>query len=157
MNDPRGFRGAEPLHDDDALGQPVEFGARLVGRIVPGRDKTAIGGHAAVAPIARDLAGQGRVKRKTSPRQRIERSAGAPVERQEAACLAGCRSRHLGPLHDCHVDAAVGEEIGGAGADHAAAADHDTHGCSEDWPLNADPLVDGSIEPHEGCRHHLNA
>ena len=72
-----------------------------------GNDETAIGGHAAVAPIARNLVGQGGVKSKTSPRERIERGAGAPVERQEAASLAGCRSGHLGPFHDDDVDPAA--------------------------------------------------
>jgi hypothetical protein len=72
------------------------------------------------------------VKRKTSPHQRIERGAGAPVERQEAAGLAGCGSGHLGPFHDDDLDPAAAEEIGGAGADHTAAADHDAHGFSAD-------------------------
>ena len=133
VNDPCGFGGAEPGRDDDAVGQPIELGAHVTTRVMLGNGETAIGGHAAVAPIARDLACQCGVKRKTSPRQRVERGAGAPVERQEATGLAGCRRGHLGPFHDCHVDAAAREEIGGAGADHAAAADHDAHGFSA-WP-----------------------
>ena len=56
--------------------------------------------------------------------------AGAPVERQEAACLAGCRGGHLGPFHDNDIDPAATEEVGGAGADHAGAADHDAHSVS---------------------------
>jgi hypothetical protein len=130
VNDRGGFRRAEPGRDDDAAGQPIELGRRVTTRITFGNDETAIGGHAAVAPLARNLVGQGGMKCKTSPRQRVERAAGAPVERQEAACLAGCRSGHLGPLHDDNVDAAAAEEIGGAGADHAAAANHDAHGFS---------------------------
>jgi hypothetical protein len=50
-----------------------------------GNDEAAIGGHAAVAPIARNLMGQGVVKSEAPSRQRIEWTAGAPVERQEAA------------------------------------------------------------------------
>jgi hypothetical protein len=53
-----------------------------------GNDETAIGGHAAIAPIARNLTGQGSVKPEAPLRQRIERSAGAPIERQKATCLA---------------------------------------------------------------------
>ena len=128
-------QGRDVDPDFQALYEPgYSLGAHVTPRVSFRNDETAIGGHAAVAPIACDLVGQSGVKCKTPPRQRIERGAGAPVERQEAACLAGCRSRHLGPLHDYHVDAAADEEIGGAGADHAAAADHDTHGCSVDWP-----------------------
>jgi hypothetical protein len=132
VNDPGRFPGAEPLRDDDAVGQPIELGRGVAERVTVGGDETAIGGHAAVAPIACDLASQTSVKRKTAPRQRIERGAGAPVERQEAAGLAGCGSGHLGPFHHRHVDPAAAEEIGGAGADHAAAADHDAHGFSAD-------------------------
>src|SRR5450631_1392170 len=56
--------------------------------------------------------------------------------RQKATCLARRRGSHLGPFHDDDIDAAPTEEVGGAGADHAAAADHDSHGFSVDGPLN---------------------
>ena len=59
----------------------------------------------------------------------------ACYQRQEAAGLAGCRGGHPGAFHDDDVDAAAAEEIGGAGADHAAAADHDAHECSVDERL----------------------
>ena len=93
--------------DDDALGEPFERGRRVTTSVALGNDETAIGGHAAIAPIARNLVGQGGVKRETPPRQRIERGAGAPVEGQEAASLAGCRSGHLGSFHDGDVDTAL--------------------------------------------------
>jgi hypothetical protein len=78
---------------------------------------TDIGGRFSRHLIARYVVGQGGVKSKAPSRQRIERTAGAPVERQEAACLTGCRRGHLGPFHDDDVDPAATEEIGGAGAD----------------------------------------
>lgn len=130
VNDGGGFRGAESGANDDAIGQPIQFGREVTTSVTFGNDETAVGGHPAVAPIARNLAGQRGVKCETSPRQRIERGAGAPVQRQKTACLAGrCRS-HLGPFHDEDIDPAAAQEVGGAGADHAAAADHDAHGFS---------------------------
>jgi hypothetical protein len=136
VNDGGGFGGAKPRGDDDAIGQPSEFGRNVTTSITLGNDETAIGGHVAIAPIARNFVGQRGVECKTSPRQRIERGAGAPIERQKAACLAGRRGSDLSPFHDNNVDPAATEEVGGAGADHAAAADHDAHGFSADEPLN---------------------
>ena len=106
--------------DDDAAGQPSEFGRRVTTSVTIADDEPTIGGHAAVAPIARNLVRQGGVKPETSPRQRIERRAGAPVERQKSASLARCRRGHLGPFDDDDVDPAASEEIRDAGADHAA-------------------------------------
>jgi hypothetical protein len=56
-------------------------------------------------------------------RQLIERRAGAPVEGQKPAGLAGSRRGYLGPLHDDDLDPAATEEIRCTGADYTAAAD----------------------------------
>src|SRR6516225_3000690 len=70
------------------------------------------------------------MKLETTSRERVKRGADAPVERQKAAGLAGCRSGHFGPLHDSDVNPAAKKEIGGAGADNFTAADHNVHGFS---------------------------
>ena len=127
VNDRGGFRRAELGADDDAVGKPGEFGRDVTTSVTLGNDETAIGGPAAIAPIARNFVGQRGVKCETSPRQRIERGAGAPVQRQETAGLARGRSGDLSPFHDNDLDPAATEEVGGAGADHAGAADHDAH------------------------------
>ncbi len=90
--------------------------------------ETAVGGEAAIAPIAADLAGQAGVKREAAPRQRFERRPVAPVERQEPAGFAGRRVRDPGALDHRHLDAAAAQEIRDCGADDAAAANQDTHG-----------------------------
>jgi hypothetical protein len=86
VNDRGRFRGAESGRDDDAVGEPIEFGRYVATSVTLGNDEAAIGGHAAVAPIARNLMGQGVVKSEAPSRQRIEWTAGAPVERHEALC-----------------------------------------------------------------------
>ena len=67
------------------------------------------------------------MQREAAAGQGVERTAGAPVERQEAARLAGGRAGDPRALDDDDLDAAPGQEIGGAGSDHAAAANQDTH------------------------------
>ena len=109
MNDCGRFRRAKPRRNDYAVGQPIELGRAMTADVTLGNDETAIGSHAAVAPIASNLVGEGGVQSKTSPRQCIERGAGAPVESQETACLAGCRSGHLGTFDHDDVDPAATE------------------------------------------------
>src|SRR6516164_2157997 len=72
------------------------------------------------------------MKLEATSRERLKRGADAPVERQKAAGLAGCRSGHFGPLHDSDVNPAATKEIRGAGADNSTAADHNVHGFSAD-------------------------
>src|SRR6516165_3847312 len=72
------------------------------------------------------------MKLEATSRERLKRGADAPVERQKAAGLAGCRSGHFGPLHDSNVNPAATKEIGGAGADNSTAADHNVHGFTAD-------------------------
>jgi len=62
-----------------------------------------------------------------SPRERLKRRAVAPVQRQEAAGLAGSGVRHPGPLDDDWRDAPPRQEIGYRRADHAAANDNNPH------------------------------
>src|SRR5579859_6228484 len=83
-----------------------------------------------MAPITRDLPGQPGVKLKTSLCQCVQRRARAPIAREKAARLAGRGIRHARAFDDDDLDAAAGEKKGGAGADHAAAADHNAHGAS---------------------------
>jgi hypothetical protein len=71
-------------------------------------------------------------------RQLIERRAGAPVEGQKPAGLAGSRRGYLGPLHDDDLDPAATEEIRCTGADYTAAADYDPHDLSID-PRGVEP------------------
>src|SRR6516162_9552853 len=72
------------------------------------------------------------MKLEATSHERVKRGADAPVERQKAAGLAGCRSGHFGPLHDSDVNPALTKEIGRAGADNSTAADHNVHGFSAD-------------------------
>ena len=88
VNDRGRLRRAEPRLDDHAVGEPIELGRLVATGVALGNDETAIGSHAAIAPIARNLVGQGGVKREAPPRQCIKRGARAPVEGQEAARLA---------------------------------------------------------------------
>jgi hypothetical protein len=130
------FHRSEPRLDDYAVGEPIELGRLAATGVALGNDETAIGSHAAIAPIARNLVGQGGVKPEAPLRQCIKRGARAPVERQETSSVARGRSGQVGPFHDDDVDAPASEQIGGAGADRAAAADRDTHGFSADKLLN---------------------
>ena len=74
--------------DDYAVGEPIEFGRQVTSGVTFGNDETAISGQPAIAPITFHLIGKVGVKSEAPPRQRIERGADAPVERQEATCLA---------------------------------------------------------------------
>ena len=128
VNDRGRVRRAQLRPDDHAVGQPIEFGGHVSPLVTVGNDETAVRGHALIAPVAVDFPGQTCVQRKASPCERIERTARTPVERQKAAGLARGGRRHLGPFHDGHVDPAARQEIAGACANDATAADHDMHG-----------------------------
>ena len=70
--------------------------------------EAAIGVEAPIAPIAVDLFGEAGVQREAPPRQGFERAAVAPVERQEAARLAGGGAGDARPLDDDRLRAAAG-------------------------------------------------
>jgi len=107
VNNRRRVCRAKPRSDDHAVGQPIELAGQVPVGVALGNDEAAISSHAPVAPIASNLIGEGGVKIKASPRQSIERRAGAPVERQEAACLAGCRSSYAGAFDYNDLDPAA--------------------------------------------------
>src|SRR5579871_5360181 len=108
-------------------------------RVTVGNDETAPGRHRPMAPVVRKLAREFGMQVEAPPRQRIQRRARAPVAGEETAGLAGGGIRDLVALDDDDLDAAAGEEIGGAGADHAAAADHNAHGISAGSSGNDQP------------------
>jgi len=117
------------------VGEPIELRRQVTAGVTFGNDETAIGGHPAVAPITFHLIGKVRVKSEAPPRQGIEREAHAPVERQEATCLAGCRGGHPGPFHHDYLDPAASKKVGSTGADHATTADYDAHSTEKSGPL----------------------
>ena len=132
MNLGRGFGGAEALIDPDARRQPINVVAvAVVARVTANARIPAMGGQAAVAPVAADLLRQPSVQRKTPPGERFERGPVAPVEGEEAARFAGSRAGHARPFDDRRCDPAADQEISDRGADHAAAANQNTHrtGC----------------------------
>ena len=126
MNLRRGFGRAQPLAHAHAGRQPAEIigaGAARAGR----RPTAAIGVEPAIAPVAPDLLGEPGMQREAAAGQRAERRAVAPVERQKAARLARRRACDRDALDDGRMNPAAAQEIGDRGADHAAAANHNTH------------------------------
>ena len=92
------------------------------------------GVHAAVAVVGADLARQLGVEREARAGQRAQRRAVAPVEREEAAGLAGRGARHARALDHGDGDAAAGQEVGHRGAHDAGAADDDVPRRGS-WPV----------------------
>src|SRR5262245_56073367 len=88
---------------------------------------TAIRVHSAIAPVAVEFIGKTQVQGKATARKRIERTAGAPVERQESPRFTRSRASDLRSLDNDHLDAAASQEVGGASSNHAAAANHNAH------------------------------
>src|ERR1700733_7762002 len=68
------------------------------------------------------------VELETASGQRVKGSAGAPVERQKAPCLARSCGGDFRAFHHGYVDAALAQKVGYAGADHTPAANDDPHG-----------------------------
>src|SRR6185295_978691 len=79
--------------------------------------------HPPVAVVRAERLGQLGVKREARAGQRPQRRIVAPVERQEAAGLAGGSAGHGGALEYGDADAAPGQEVRDAGADDTGAAD----------------------------------
>src|SRR4029434_8404161 len=107
--------------------KPIERCALVSAPVTVSSHETAVRVHSAIAPVVVNLSGKLGVQCKTAARQRIERTAGAPVEGEKAARLAGSGASDLRSFDDDDIDAAAGEEIGGASSDHAAATNQDTH------------------------------
>ena len=104
-----------PRHDRR---QPAPF----AGQHAPGVEP-------AIAPAAAvERGGQLGVQVEAAPGEPAERGAVAPIQRQEAARLARGGAGDAGALDHDHLDLPQAEEVGGAGADHPAAADHHAHG-----------------------------
>jgi hypothetical protein len=76
-----------------------------------------------IGPLARDLG----MQREAAARESIERTADAPIEREKPTRFAGRSASDVGSFDDSDIDAAPSQEIGGASADHAAAANRNTH------------------------------
>ena len=93
----------------------------------------AIGREPPIAPRIVEFVGEFGVKIEAPPRQSIERAAAAPVERQEAARLAGGRAGDCVTLDHDRLRAAPAEEVGDRDADRAAAADDDAFGRLIGW------------------------
>jgi hypothetical protein len=84
----------------------------------------------AIAPLARELGGEHRMQLEASPRERRERRAVAPVERQKAAGLARRGAGDAGALDDGGLDTPLAQEIRDRGANHAATTDQHPHRCA---------------------------
>ena len=89
------------------------------------RDRERV--EAAIAPVAAEFLGEFGVQSEAAPGEWCQRRAVAPVEGEKAAGLAGGRAGDAGTFDEHGLDLPLAEEVGDAGADHAAAADHDTH------------------------------
>ena len=91
----------------------------------------------AIAPAAAvEVGGQLGVQVEAAPGEPTERGAVAPIQRQEAARLARGGAGDAGALDHDHLDLPQAEEVGGAGADHPAAADHHAHGSLRPPPIH---------------------
>ena len=86
---------------------------------------TGIGRKTPVAPGIAELGGEPGVELEASPRQFIEGATAAPVERQEAARLAGGGAGDGVALDHRGLRAAPAEEVGDCDSDRATAADDD--------------------------------
>jgi hypothetical protein len=122
--DQRGsLRRAEATRDRDRLGEPRPTALAARNGILDGVAR--VGCQRAISPRIAELGGKFGMQIEAAPRQWIERGAATPVERQEAAGLAGGRACDLVTLDDDRPRATPACEIGDRSADRAAAADHD--------------------------------
>ena len=88
VNDRRRFCRAQLRPDDHAVGKPIEFAGYVSTLVTFRNDVAAVRDQALITPVTVDFLVQTRVKRKASPRERIERTARTPVERQKASRIA---------------------------------------------------------------------
>ena len=130
MNASRRVRRAQPMRNDCASGKPIEHRGCVSARVTITNYETAVRIHSAIAPVVVYLTGKLGMQGEAAARQRIERTTGAPIEGQKATRFAGSCASHLRSFNDSDIDSAPGQEIGGAGSDHAAAADQHTHAAS---------------------------
>ena len=124
----RGLGCAEARVDRRAAREPVRRRELAVeAHVAPRAADDAERVEPAVPPLVVDALGKLRVEREAAARQRLDRRAVAPVEREEAARLAGGRIGDAGALDHRALDAALAEEVGDRRADHAATADQYPH------------------------------
>ena len=119
----RRLRRAKPIRDYHASRQPRSRPASRARVALIG--VAAIGCETPIAPGITELGSELGVELEAPPRQFIERATAAPVERQEAARLAGgCAGDFVTLYHDGLRTASTGE-IGDCDSDRPAAADDD--------------------------------
>src|SRR5262245_54938662 len=106
------------MRNDRAGGKPVERRGLLNARATRTRDVSAVRGRSVIAPVVVYPGGEFGMEREAAAGQGIEWTAGAPIEREKAAGLAGSRASNLRSFDDDDIDAAPREKIGGAGSDH---------------------------------------
>jgi hypothetical protein len=127
------------MGNDNSVGKPIEFGRHRATSVIIGDNEPAVRGRALVGESAIISRGQGGRKLEAPSCQRIERSAGTPVNRQKAAGLAGRRGGHFAPLYRNDVDPAASKEVEGTGSDQAASANYDPHDISRNTYRSAEP------------------
>src|SRR5262245_8291171 len=104
------------MRNDRAGGKPVDRRGLLPARATRTRDVSAVRGRSVIAPVVLYRGGKLGMEREAATRQGIELTAGAPIERQKTAGLAGSRAGNLRSFDDDDIDAAPREKIGGAGS-----------------------------------------
>src|SRR5690349_4008963 len=127
MNDRGGFRGTEATGNDHAFTKPGEPAGRVSTCVVVGNDVTAVRVHASIPPVAVDLPRETGMQRKAATRERIERAARAPVEREKPARFAGSGTRHRRAFHHDDFDPALSQKIRRASGYDTTSADHNPH------------------------------
>jgi hypothetical protein len=99
VNNRRRLRRPESMGNDNSVGKPIEFGRHRATSVIIGDNEPAVRGRALVGESAIISRGQGGRKLEAPSCQRIEPSAGTPVNCQKAAGLAGRRGGHFAPLY----------------------------------------------------------
>lgn len=115
------------MRNDCAIGKPIERRGCVSARVTITSYETAVRIHSAIGPVVIYLTGKLGMQGEAAARQRIERATGAPIEGQKATRFAGSCASYLRSFNGSDIDAAPSQEIGGASANHAAAANHNTH------------------------------
>ena len=124
-----GYRSAfaQLLLEQRVARDPIRQPSRRRTERAAGACDDAEGIEPAIVPRAAERGGEVGMQGEAAPGQRRQRRAIAPVQRQEAAGLARGGAGDAGPLDDHGLHLPPAQEVGGTGADHAAAADQNTH------------------------------
>ena len=146
-----GLASAELSVEHDVAREPA--GRRTAGRSGEGGAAKRV--EAAEAPVDAALLGEFGMQREAASRERLQRRAVAPVEREEAAGLSRRGVGEAGALDDGRRDAATRKEKRNRGADDAAAADDDMHAAglrSDQEKGNSAGSMSGTRAKAGGCR-----